>query len=161
MSEVCITADELDMAIVRIERDNPGNEMWTVREIASAWGCTLEAVRNFLKRNTHRCRHTLAVSSRAAWTGSNFGSKTAKTYAVVVGGHYAVPRREHFRSGYDTRCQDGELNPQAVLTEHSVRAMRKLREETNLSYQDVAGYFTVSRSCAHDAITGNTWSHVK
>ena len=55
----------------------------------------------------------------------------------------------------------GEKNPMAKLTESRVRKMRKLRDDTGMSYAKIAAIFGVSTMTAYRAISRKAWAVVK
>ena len=84
-------------------------------------------------------------------------------------GHYIFcPHVEH----YEPRCvschirydlptrKRGEEHHNVALNEESVRLARKMREETGMSYPELAAHFGVALPTIYRAIIRQTWKHV-
>jgi len=54
----------------------------------------------------------------------------------------------------------GERLPQTKLTRAKVLAMRRLREQTGLSFAKIGKRYGVARSTARRVIVGQDWKHV-
>jgi hypothetical protein len=55
----------------------------------------------------------------------------------------------------------GEAHHFSILTEESVKEIRRLRSEVGRSYQSIANQFGVSMTTAHAVVNGRSWRHVK
>lgn len=55
----------------------------------------------------------------------------------------------------------GEANNLAVLTEQQVREIRKLRQDTSMTYKAIGARFGVGYMAAYSIVKGLSWKHVK
>lgn len=54
----------------------------------------------------------------------------------------------------------GEKNPTAKLTDNTVIALRRVREEEKISFRELGKRFNVCADTAHRACTKRTWGHL-
>lgn len=54
----------------------------------------------------------------------------------------------------------GEINGVSVLTNQTVKELRKLRADTKASYRDLGMMFGISTMTAYRACSGQSWRHV-
>lgn len=73
-----------------------------------------------------------------------------------------VTRSENMRHAQRTGLWNfcGEAHDKAILTASQVLNIRHWKISTNLTHQQMASYFGVSKSCVTHIVAGRTWKHV-
>jgi hypothetical protein len=90
----------------------------------------------------HRCNNRKCVNPEHLYAGTNQDNTNDKMRAGMALG------------------ATGESGGHSKLTEEDVIEMRKMRQETGMSYKKLANLFNVSDSAAWSACTKKTWKHI-
>jgi len=73
-----------------------------------------------------------------------------------------VTHQQNIQHAYATglKSNTGERHPQALLTEDTVRQLRRLYRRWTHNARVLAERFGLKRRCVADALSGRTWGHV-